>query len=92
MHNFVKNNQLQFASSCLMRLPSKIVKHVSDTAGVPVSASYKTCCSSRNHFNHFFWVTLVWIPDYTAVVQVGAYHGGVSLGLGIFAPLAKVAP
>ena len=41
MHNFVENNQLQFASSGLMRLPSKIVKHVSDAAGVPVSASYK---------------------------------------------------
>ena len=85
MHNFVKNNHLQFASSCLIQLPSKIAKLVNDAAGVPVSASYKTCCSSLNHFNLVFLVTLVWVPDCTSVVQVGAYHGEVSLGFGFFA-------
>ena len=43
MHNFVKNNQLQFTSSHLMWLPTEIVKHVGDAAGVPVSIGDKTC-------------------------------------------------
>ena len=87
MHDFVENDQLQFASSCLMRLQAKIVKHVIDAAGVLVSVIYESCCSSLDHFNLIFLVTLMWIPDYTAVGQVGAYHGEVSLGLGFFACL-----
>ena len=50
MHNFVKNDQLQF-TSCFMRLPTEIVKHVGDAAGVPVSIGDKTCRSSLDHFN-----------------------------------------
>ena len=58
-----ENNQLQFASSCFMRFPTEIVKHVRDAAGVSVSVCDKSCRSSLDHFNVVFLVTLVWTPD-----------------------------
>ena len=88
MHNFVENNQLQFASSCFMRLPTEIVKHVCDAAGVSVSVYDKTCRSCLDHSNLVFLVMLVWTPDCRTVVQVGSYHGEVSLCLGFFACLS----
>ena len=78
MHNFVENNQLQLASSCFMRLPAEIVKHVPEAAGVSVSVCDKWCRSSLNHFNLVFLVTLVWTPDCRTVVQVGSYHGEIT--------------
>ena len=88
VHNFVENNQLQFASSCFMRLPTEIVKHVRDAAGVSVSVCDKSCRSSLDHFDLVFLVTLVWTPDCRTVVQVGSYHGEISLCLGFFACLS----
>ena len=38
---FVENNQLQFASSCFMRLPTEIAKHVREAAGISVSVCNK---------------------------------------------------
>ena len=87
MHNFVENNQLQFASSCFMRLPTEIVKHVCEAAGVSVSVCDKSCRFSLDHFNLVFLVTLVWTPDCRTVVQVGLYHE-VSLCLGFLACLS----
>ena len=71
-----------------MRLQTKIVKHVSDAAGVPVSVGDKSCISLLNHFSLVFLVLLVWIPDCALVVQVGTNHGKVSLGLSFFAGLS----
>ena len=88
MHDFIKNNQQQFTSSRFMPLPTKIIKHVSDAAGVPVSAGDKSCRSSLNHFNLVFLVQLVLTPDCAAVIQVGTNHGEKSLGLGFFAGLS----
>ena len=82
MQNIVKNNQLQFTSSCFMRLPTEIVKHVGDAAAVPVSIGDKTCRSSLDNFNLVFLVSLVWTPDSRIVVQVGPDHSKISLSLG----------
>ena len=90
VHNFVENNQLQFASY-FMRLPAEIVKHVLDAAGVSVSVCDKSCRSSLDHFNLVFLVTLVWTPDCRTVVQVGSYHDEISLCLGFFACLSYIA-
>ena len=60
---FCRENQLQFASSCFMRLPTEIVKHVRNAAGVPVTVCDKSCRSSLDHFKLVFPVTLVWTPD-----------------------------
>ena len=58
VHNFVENNQLQFASSCFMRLPTEIVKHVRDAAGVSVSVCDKSCRSSLDQdILQKFWLT-----------------------------------
>ena len=78
----------QSAAVCFMRLPTKIVKHNRDAAGVSVSVCDKWCRSSLDHFNPVFLVTLVWTPDSRTVVQVGSYHGEVSLCLGFFACLS----
>ena len=42
--NYSDSGQLQFTSSGHMRLPVKIVKHVSDAAGVPVSVNSDKSC------------------------------------------------
>ena len=81
VHNLIENYQLQFASSCFMRLPTEIVKHVLDAAGVSVSVCDKLCRYFLDHFNLVFLVMLVWTPYCRTVVQVGSYHSEVSLCL-----------
>ena len=64
-----------------MRLPTEIVKHVRDAAGVSVSVCDKSCRPFMDRLNLVFLVMLVWTPYCRTVVQVGSYHGEVSLCL-----------
>ena len=68
VHNFVENNQLQFASSCFMRLPTEIVKHVRDAAGVSVSVCDKSCRSSLDHFDLVFLVVVLCTLSYVLLL------------------------
>ena len=72
MHDFEQNSQLQFTSSCLVRVPTEIVEHVCDAAGVPMPVCDKSCGSSSYHFDPVFMIPLVCIPDSTTVIPVGS--------------------
>ena len=69
--NFAENNQLQLiTSSCFMRLPTEIVKHVGYAACVSVSIGDKSCRSSLDHFNLVSLGSLVWTPDCRTVTRL----------------------
>ena len=70
MHDFVKDNQLQFGSSRFVCLPSKVVEHVCHVADVSICAYHKLGCLMLYHLNLVFLVSLVRVPDGTAVVEV----------------------
>ena len=55
------------------------------------SASYKSCCTSLNHFQLFDVFFLVWIPNCCAVFQVGAHHRHVSHCFSLLAAYSEVA-
>ena len=65
MHNFVENNQLQFASSRFMWLPTEIVKHVRDAAGVSVSCLWQILQIFPGPFHPsvFGYVGMDWIVE-----------------------------
>ena len=59
MHDFEVNSQLQLDSSCFMRFPAKVFKHVCDAVGVPVTVGNKSCSSPLDHFNPVLQLPLV---------------------------------
>ena len=70
MHDFIKNNQLQFTSH-FMRLPTKIVKHVNDAANVPVSVSdISVWCFWSDYAVMYVTVTYIsWSIDFALYLE-----------------------
>ena len=59
--------------------PSEIIKHVNNTAGVPLPIVHKTCRSLLDHFYLVYLVRNVEALDCRAVIQFGRYHSEATL-------------
>ena len=69
-------------------IPSEIVKHGNNTAGVPIPIVHKTCRSLLDHFNLVYLVRNVGALDCTAVIQFGRFHSEATLGFCFIARLS----